>query len=322
MKFFLTIFSLLISVLIFSQEKYSFTVSKDGKGDYTSIQNAIDNMKAFPPERITILVKNGIYREKVKLHEWNTEITLVGESKDGTIITFDDYFNKINLGRNSTFFTPTLLVEGNDAILKNLTIENSAGPIGQALALAVNATRVSVIDCKLLGNHDTLYVTGEGKQYFKNCFIEGTTDFIFGSATAFFENCEIFAKKDTFITAASTPKNTEFGFVFQGCKFTSAPDISKVFLGRPWRIYAKTVILNSVLGDHILPEGWFNWDKPEAEKTSFYAEFNNSGSGSSIKNRVKWSHQLTEKEAEMYTKGNVLNEPNHHLWFQKAENNN
>lgn len=322
MKFFLTIFSFLISVLIFSQEKYSFVVSKDGKGDYTSIQNAIDNMKAFPPERITILIKNGIYREKVKLHEWNTEITLVGESKDGTVITFDDYFNKINLGRNSTFFTPTLLVEGNDAILKNLTIENSAGPIGQALALAVNATRVSVIDCKLLGNHDTLYVTGEGKQYFKNCFIEGTTDFIFGSATAFFENCEIFAKKDTFITAASTPKNTEFGFVFQECKFTSAPDISKVFLGRPWRIYAKTVILNSVLGNHILPEGWFNWDKPEAEKTSFYAEFNNSESGSSVKNRVTWSHQLNEIEAKIYSKENVLNEPNHLLWFQKAEKNN
>jgi len=322
MKFFLTIFSFLISVLIFSQEKYSFVVSKDGKGDYTSIQNAIDNMKAFPPERITILIKNGIYREKIKLHEWNTEITLVGESKDGTVITFDDYFNKINLGRNSTFFTSTLLIEANDTVLKNLTIENSAGDIGQAIALSVNANRVSIINCKLLGNQDTLYLTGEGKQYFKNCFIEGTTDFIFGSATAFFENCEILSKKNSYITAASTPKNTEFGFVFQGCKFTSAPDISKVFLGRPWRIYAKTIILNSVLGNHILPEGWFNWDKPEAEKTSFYAEFNNSGSGSSVKNRVAWSHQLNEIDAKKYSKENVLNEPNHLLWFQKAENNN
>ena len=243
-------------------------------------------------------------------------MTLIGENKDKTIITFDDYFDKINLGRNSTFFTPTLLVEGDDVILKNLTIENSAGPIGQALALAVNATRVSVIDCKLLGNHDTLYATGEGKQYFKNCYIEGTTDFIFGNATAFFENCEIFSKKDTFITAASTPPNAEFGFVFSGCKFTSASDISKVYLGRPWRDYAKTAIINSDLGAHILPEGWFNWDKLNAEKTSFYAEFGNTGMGAKTNSRVKWSHQLTKKEALKYTKENVLKEKDYPKWFE------
>lgn len=211
MKLFFATFFLLISCFIFSQEKYSFVVSKDGKGDYTSIQNAIDNMKAFPPERITIFIKNGIYKEKIKLHEWNSNLTLLGESKDSTIITF---------------------------------------------------------------------------------------------------------------TAASTPENTEFGFVFQGCKFTSAPNISKVFLGRPWRIYAKTAILNSTLGNHILPEGWFNWDKPEAEKTSFYAEFNNSGNGSDVKNRVKWSHQLTENEAKLYSKENVLKDSNHLFWFKNAENNN
>lgn len=297
-------------------DKNYFVVAKDGTGDYTTIQEAINHTKAFPPQRMTIFIKNGIYREKIKLHEWNTEMTLIGESKDSTIITFDDYFDKINLGRNSTFFTPTLLVEGDDAILKNLTIENSAGPVGQALALAVNATRVSVLDCKLLGNHDTLYVTGEGKQYFKNCYIEGTTDFIFGSATAYFENCEIFSKKDAFVTAASTPKNAEFGFVFQNCKFTAAKDIAKVYLGRPWRDYAKTAIINSDLGTHILPQGWFNWDKLEAEKTSFYAEFGNSGTGANTTSRVKWSHQLTKKEALKYTKENVLKDEDYPKWFE------
>lgn len=301
-----------------STDKNYFIVAKDGSGDYTTIQEAINHTKAFPPTRMTIFIKNGIYKEKIKLHEWNTEMTLIGENKDKTIITFDDYFDKINLGRNSTFFTPTLLVEGDDAILKNLTIENSAGPIGQALALAVNATRVSVIDCKLLGNHDTLYATGEGKQYFKNCYIEGTTDFIFGSATAFFENCEIFSKKDTFITAASTPKNTEFGFVFSQCNFTAANDATKVFLGRPWRDYAKTAIINSQLGAHILPEGWFNWDKPTAEKTSFYAEFGNIGKGANISSRVKWSYQLTKQEALKYTKENVLKEQYYPKWFEVA----
>lgn len=310
---------MLFSTLNFAQEKNFFTVSKDGKGDFTTIQDAINNTKAFPYDRITIFIKNGTYKEKVKLHEWNSNLTLEGESKDGTIITFDDYFKKIDLGRNSTFFTPTLLVEGNDAILKNLTLENSAGDIGQAIALSVNANRVSVINCKLLGNQDTLYLTGEGKYYFKNCFIEGTTDFIFGSATAFFENCEIFSKKETYITAASTPQNVEFGFVFHRCKFTSTPDISKVYLGRPWRIFAKTAILNSTLGSHILPEGWFNWDKPEAEKTSFYAEFNNSGKGSYLKNRVKWAHQLSDKEAKTYAKENVLKDSKHLFWFKDAE---
>lgn len=322
MKTFLFAFSLLISVLNFAQDKSFYTVSKDKTGDFVTIQDAINSTKAFPGERITIFIKNGIYKEKVKLHEWNTTLSLIGESKDSTIITYDDHFKKIGLGRNSTFFTPTLAVEGNDAILKNLTIENSSGDIGQAIALSVNANRVSVFNCKLLGNQDTVYLTGDGKCLLKDCYIEGTTDFIFGSATAFFENCEIFSKKDSYITASSTPKNTEFGFVFQRCKFTSAPNISNVFLGRPWRGYAKTAIFNSVLGNHILPEGWFNWDKTEAEKTSFYAEFNNSGSGSTIKNRVKWSHQLTKKAAKIYTKENVLKDSKHPFWFQKAENNN
>lgn len=322
MKFLLTAFFLMISSVIFSQDKILYTVSKDGTGDFITIQNAINNMKAFSSERITIFIKNGIYKEKVKLHEWNTNLTLIGESKDLTIITFDDYFKKIDLGRNSTFFTPTFLVEGNDAILKNLTIENAAGDIGQATALSINGNRVSVINCKILGNQDTLYLTGEGKYYFKDCLIEGTTDFIFGSATAFFENCDILSKKDSFITAASTTENTEFGFVFQGCKFISDKDISKVYLGRTWRIYAKTAILNSTLGNHILPVGWENWNKKEAEKTSLYVEFNNSGIGSNIKNRVKWSQQLTKKEAKRYSKEKVLKDSNHLFWFDNAGNNN
>lgn len=302
----------------YSNKNYN-VVAKDGSGDYKTIQEAINHTKAFSPKRITIFIKNGIYKEKVKLHEWNSNLILKGENKDLTIITFDDYFNKIDLGRNSTFFTPTLLVEGNDAILKNLTIQNSSGDIGQAIALSINANRVTVINCKLLGNQDTLYLTGEGKYFFKNSYIEGTTDFIFGSATSFFENCEIFSKKDSYITAASTAENVQFGFVFQSCKFTAAKNVSKVFLGRPWRIFAKTAILNSTLGNHILPEGWENWNKKEAEKTSYYAEYNNYGSGSVIKNRVKWSHQLNEKQAKMYSKDNVLKDPNHVFWFQKAE---
>lgn len=319
MKLYLTLFLSLISCLFSAQDKNYYTVSQDGTGDYKSIQEAINNTKAFPPERITIFIKNGIYKEKVKLHEWNSSLSLIGESTTGTVIIFDDHFKKIDLGRNSTFFTPTLLVEGNDSILKNLTVENSSGDVGQAIAMSVNADRVSVINCKFLGNQDTLYLTGEGKYFLKNCYIEGGTDFIFGSATAYFEACEIFSKKDAYVTAASTPEGSMFGFVFNGCQFKAANNISKVYLGRPWRIFAKTAILNSTLGSHILPAGWENWKKPEAEKNSFYAEFNNSGKGSGIKSRVSWSHQLTKNEAKLYTKENILKDSSHKNWFETSD---
>ena len=292
----------------FASEKPTFTVALDGSGDFKSIQEAINQCQSFPYEKITIYIKNGIYTEKVKVHEWNSNLHLIGESQEKTIITFDDHFKKINLGRNSTFFTYTMLVEANDVLLKNLTIENSSGEVGQAIALSVTSTRVSVVNCKLLGNQDTLYASGIGKQFYKNCYIEGTVDFIFGSATAYFENCEIHSQSDSFITASSTPKEVEFGFVFSNCKITSEEKVSKVYLGRPWRMYAKTVFLNCDLGKHILPVGWENWSKPEAEKTSFYAEFQTKGEGANADLRVKWSHQLSKKEAKKYTIRNILGE--------------
>ncbi|MEF3077638.1 pectate lyase [Winogradskyella poriferorum] len=285
---------------------FKIVVAQDGSGDYTSIVEAIKNTKAFPYDRITIFIKNGVYKEKVKIHEWNQNLALVGESKENTIITYDDYFNKVGLGRNSTFYTYTLLVEANNVILKNLTIENSSGEVGQAVALSVFSDEVAVVNCNLLGNQDTLYASGKGKQYYKNCYIEGTTDFIFGSATAFFENCEIYSKKNSYITAASTPQDSLFGYVFKDCKITADKAVDKVYLGRPWRVYAQTVFMNCELGKHILPIGWHNWSKPEAEKTAFYAEYENKGEGYKPSERVEWSHQLTKREAKKYTLKNVL----------------
>lgn len=286
-------------------DKYK-VVSKDGTGDYTTIQAAINDTQSFPYERITIFVKNGIYKEKIKVHEWNTNISLIGESKENTIITYDDYFNKIGLGKNSTFYTYTLLVEANDFVLKNITVENASGDVGQAVALSIFSNRVAVIDCRILGNQDTLYASGIGKQYYKNCYIEGTTDFIFGSATAYFDNCQIHSKKDSYITAASTPKDASYGYVFKDCNLTSNATTTKVYLGRPWRIYAKTVFINCKLGNHILPEGWHNWSKADAEKTTFYAEYNSVGEGSSSDKRVSWSHQLSKSQAKKYTIKNCL----------------
>lgn len=284
-----------------------YNVALDGSGDFTKIQDAINACPSFPYEKVTVFVKNGIYNEKVRIPEWNTHITLVGESKENTIISFDDNFSKINTGRNSTFFTYTVLVEGDDFSASNITFKNASGDNGQAIALSLVANRAKVVNCNILGNQDTLYLSGKNaKQYFKDCYIEGTTDFIFGSATALFENCEIHSIKNSYITAASTPQDTTFGFVFKNCKLTAEPAATAVYLGRPWRIYAKTVYINCDMANHIRPEGWHNWSKPEAEKSAFYAEYNCKGEGFQPTKRVGWSHQLSKKEAEKYSIENIL----------------
>lgn len=293
-------------------------VAKDGTGDFNKIQDAIDQCKSFPPERLIIYVKNGTYKEKIKVHEWNTKISLIGESKENTIITYDDYFDKMDKGRNSTFYTYTVLVEGDEFYAANLTIENSSGEVGQAVALSVFADKVVVENCVLSGYQDTLYVSGNGnRQYFSNCFIEGSTDFVFGGATSLFENCVIHSKTDSYVTAASTPNEIPFGFVFIDCKLTADNEVTQVYLGRPWRPYAKTVFIHCELGDHIRPEGWHNWNKKQAENTSFYAEYGSYGEGGNILNRVDWSYQLTKEEAAQYTKENILGKD---AWFNTYSN--
>lgn len=287
--------------------EYNIIVAQDGSGDYKTIQEAINNSPAFPYKRVTITIKEGVYYEKVLVPECNTKISLIGENKEKTIISYDDYFGKINLGRNSTFYTSTLLVEGNDFKATNLTIQNTSGPVGQAIALSVVADRVVVSNCIILGNQDTLYTSGEGfKHYYKDCYIEGTVDFIFGSATAVFDNCTIHSKSNAYVTAASTPEGVKYGYVFLNCKLTAAEKATEVYLGRPWRIYAKTVFLNCEMGNHIRKEGWNNWSKPEAEKASFYAEYNCFGPGFHPKERASWSHQLTKLEAKEYTLEKIL----------------
>lgn len=289
------------------KDKYDIIVAQDGSGNFTTIQSAVEACKSFPYQRIRIYIKKGTYHEKVFIPSWNTKISLIGESKDSTIVTFADYFKKINKGPNSTFYTPTLLVQGNDFYARNLTIENSAGPVGQALALSVEADRCVFENCKLIGNQDTLYATGENaRQYFKDCYIEGTTDFIFGEATAVFENCIIKSKSNSYITAASTPKNISYGFVFKNCTLKAAQEINKVYLGRPWRKYAKTVFINCKMGSFIVPQGWDNWKSIDNEKTVFYAEYNTTGKGANKNKRVSWSHQLNAQQAAKYSIENIF----------------
>jgi pectinesterase len=293
-----------------------FVVAQDGSGDFRTLGEAIDAVKAFPPDGTTLHLKKGTYREKVVVPEWNTCLTRLGERAADTIISFDDYFDGIDRGRNSTFFTPTLQVNGDDFVAMNLTIENTAGEVGQAVALAVDANRAVFRNVRLLGNQDTLYVTGEGnRMLFDDCYVEGTTDFIFGAASAVFNNCTIHSLSNSYVTAASTPEHAAFGFVFIGARLTAADNVDAVYLGRPWRPHAQTVFINCVLGRHILPEGWHNWGKPHAEATTLYAEFGSSGPGGDPGARVPWSKQLKPDEADEFNVESLLRSEHHSEWW-------
>ncbi|WP_293308655.1 pectinesterase family protein [Pedobacter sp. UBA5917] len=297
----------------------TLTVSKEGNADYKTIQEAINSVRDLGEKEVKIYVKKGTYREKLIIPSWKTRISFIGEDTEQTIITFDDYSGKPNpTGKDifgnakfSTYTSFTVLVQGNDIHFENLTIINAAGRVGQAVALHVEGDRFTAKNCRFLGNQDTLYAAVENsRQYYQHCYIEGTTDFIFGKATVVFQDCTIKNLSDSYVTAASTSAQQKFGFVFLNCGLIADPSVTKAYLGRPWRPYAKTVFINSNLGKHILPEGWSAWkgDKmfPDKELTAFYAEYNNKGEGASPKTRLPWTKQLTDKEAKNYTLKNIL----------------
>lgn len=294
---------IIISPIIYGQE-YNIVVSRDGTGNFRNLQDAVNSIRAYMANRTSIFIKNGVYKEKVVVPAWVTNLTLIGESVDKTIITWDDHANIDKMG---TFKTYTLWIQGNGFRAENITIENNAAQLGQAVALHVDGDKAVFINCRLLGNQDTLLTANqESRQYFENCYIEGTTDFIFGPATVWFENCQIHSKKNSYITAASTVQEKKYGYIFNKCHFTADSGVTKVYLGRPWRPYAATIFMNCELGDHILPQGWDNWNNPENEKTARFSEYKNFGPGSYTQERVKWSHQLTEIESKIYTQENVF----------------
>lgn len=287
-----------------------FVVAQDGSGDFKTIQEAVNAVRDHSQVQATILVKNGIYREKLVIPSWKKNILIKGEDRRKTIITNDDYSGKEYPGKDftgngqySTYTSYTLLVQADGCVLENLTVRNTAGPVGQAVALHMEGDRCEVVNCDILGHQDTLY-TAKGRQYFRNCFIEGTTDFIFGEATAVFSKCTIRSLRNSYITAASTGKHQAFGYVFFDCKLTAAEGVDHVYLGRPWRPFAKTVFITTEMGKHIAREGWDPWkgDKffPEKEKTVFYGEYGSWGPGADPEGRVSWSRQLMPAEIQHY----------------------
>ena len=293
---------LLLSVVsaAWAQERQdTIVVSRDGTGNFRTLQEAIESARAFMDYTVTIYVKNGVYKEKVIVPSWVENIDIIGEDRDKTIITYDDH---ANINKMGTFRTYTVKVEGSDITFKNLTIENNAAQLGQAVALHTEGDRLKFINCRILGNQDTIYTGAKfTRLYFKDCYIDGTTDFIFGPSTALFEDCIIHSKRNSYVTAASTPKEAKYGYVFKHCKLTAEPGVDKVYLGRPWRPYAYTLFIECELGKHIVPAGWHNWGKQSNEETARYMEYKNTGEGANASERVAWSKQLTKKEAETVT---------------------
>lgn len=294
----------------FIRIQYDFIVAADSSGDYKTVQEAINAVPDFRKEQTRIFIKNGIYKEKLILATSKTNVKLVGEDAFKTILTYDDFASRKNrFGEEiGTTGSTGFFIFADDFSAENITFENSAGPVGQAVAVRVDGDRVMFQNCRFLGFQDTLYPHGEkSRQYYKDCYIEGSVDFIFGWSTAVFDHCTIFCKKGgRYITAASTLEGTPFGFVFINCRITGDAPEDSFYLGRPWRPYGKTVFINCFMDKHIKGEGWHNWNKPDAERTTYYAEYGSTGPGAKITERVKWAHHLSEADVKTYTLQNIF----------------
>lgn len=305
-----------LSLSVVSQAANNFdnpdtiVVARDGTGQFRTIDEAIEVCRAFMDYHKVIFIKKGTYKEKLIIPQWLRNIELCGEDMNETIITYDDHANIKTQERPNgigTFRTYTLKIEANDITLKNLTIENNSARLGQGVALHTEGDRLIFINCRFIGHQDTVY-TGMPytRLFFKGCYICGTTDFIFGPSTAWFEECAIESLVNSYVTAASTPADAAYGYIFNNCRLIAKDGVDKVFLGRPWRDYGYTLFMNCDLGAHIRPEGWHHWEK-QRENTARYLEYNNHGAGALPQQRVAWSRQLTKKEAQQITPAKVFN---------------
>lgn len=297
----------IISVMGVAQQ---VTVALDGSGDYRTVQAALNAVPKNNKKPVTIFIKSGIYKEKLFLDSTKNFVTIIGEDKFNTILTYNDHTGKIS-PKGDTINTMTswsFKVKADNFTAENITFQNDAGfTAGQAVALESDGDKAVFNNCRVLGFQDILLINGKNsRQYFINCYLEGTTDFIFGSSTVWFEKCHIHSKKNSHITAASTPPEKKFGYVFNDCVLTGDTSLHNVSLGRPWRPYAAVVYMRCYLGTHIKPEGWSNWNNTDSYKTARYAEYKNYGPSADASKRVNWSRQLTDEEAKEYTLKNVF----------------
>jgi len=292
------------------KEAYDFVVAQDGTGDFRTVQEAINAVPDFRKQKTRIFIRNGIYREKIIIPDTKQALSLIGEDTYKTILSYNNFASKKSvLGDEiGTSGSASIYVCPDNFSAENITFENAAGPVGQAVAAIVRSDHAAFVNCRFIGFQDTLYTHKPGsKQYYKNCYIEGTVDFIFGSSTAYFDECEIYCKQNGYVTAASTPIDQPYGYVFYRCRIEGEHK-NTFYLGRPWRPYAHVVFIACELGDVIKAEGWHNWGNISNEETSKYAEYKNVGKGATTLKRVSWSEQLNETQIQNYSAKKVLGE--------------
>jgi pectinesterase len=309
-----------------SANAMTITVAADGSGDVKTVQQAIEAAPSRSPDRTIIHVRPGTYAGPFVVPKDKANLTLEGDDPATTVLTWDrNVRDPIPAGNDK--FNPGLHVQADGFEAARLTIQNTSGDHGQALALRVDGDREVFTDCRIIGWQDTLMVNN-GRDYFDRCYIAGRVDFIYGSATAWFQDCEIHSRNGGHITAASTPQDHPYGYVFMDCKLTGdatawdpattnpsttqKPKVTpKADLGRPWRPYASVTYINCEMGSHIKPEGWNNWGKTSNEQTARYSEYHSKGPGAAPDQRAKWSHQLTDEQASQITVQSVLGGPDH-----------
>lgn len=289
--------------LLFNElaDKITFVVAKDGTGDFTTVQEAIDAVPNRLPTKSTIYIKNGTYREKISISSSKYNLTIIGQNVDSTYLTFDRDAGIDGFG-NSSF-----KVSSTNFLALNLTIENSYGVGSQALALSATGDKEQFAHCRFIGFQDTYYSGTSLRNYFKDCLIIGVVDYIFGNTTVLFDSCQIHTLRDHgYLTAAKTDQRNRFGYVFNNCWVTGKYGVKDVFLGRPWGGYANVSFLNCYLGSCVSPLGWDNWGNPDNEATVKYSEYNNYGPGADISGRVSWSSQLNSEDASVYVMDTIF----------------
>ncbi len=280
----------------------NITVAKDGSGNFTTVQAALDSIPSNNSSRKIIYIKNGTYKEKIRVTK--PYISLIGQSKDSTIITYDDH---VDTSKSDAYNaeTPTVIITGKDFTADTIKFENTAGQIERANAVKINADKAAFYSCRIIGGQDTLYLYPSGGQraYFNTCTIEGDVDFIYGGMIGAFDHCEIRSNSGGYITAASTPQTQQYGFLFHGCTLTGTGSATtgSVYLGRPWRPYASVLFRNCTMGSHINLTGWNNWGNAANEATARFMEYENSGAGWDVSKRVPWTKILTGTQAASHT---------------------
>lgn len=303
-----SLFILCLVCLFVSVEAKSparIVVAADGSGEFKTVQQAVDHVPENNTQRVVIQIKPGVYREQIRVSAGKRLVTFRGEDPKRTVLTFR--LSAQEAGNTRLAFST--FVNADDFRAENITFENSFGVGSQAVALFVDASSAEFHNCRFLGWQDTLFVNG-ARHVFKDCYIEGHVDFIFGSASAVFENCTIQSKGAGYVTAHYRTSNDEnTGFVFVHSRLTGQNTGEGVYLGRPWRPYARVVFIECWLGSHIKPAGWDNWRDPAREKTAWFAEYKSTGPGANATARVAWSKQLTASEAAAFSRARFFSSP-------------